>query len=133
MDNSDTATESPVWANEAEEETAYEAWVKVRENPENLRYGVDRLDVAEVPYYRLDPPGVEFCDANFSVSVGVCGYHGHQPIRLRDLHADTYAEHVLLGINGTTGTRLVNVLLEPDDALKLAKLLKKAAKNVESR
>lgn len=130
MDNNDTETQRPSWANEAEEEAAYEAWVKVRQNPENLRYGVNHLDVAELPYYRLNPPEAEFCDAYFSVSVGVCGYHGHHPIRLRDLHPDTYAEHVLLGINGTTGTRLVNVLLKSGEARQLAKLLKSAVKNV---
>jgi hypothetical protein len=103
----------------------------VRENPENLRYEIDNLDVAELPYYRLHPPQEEFCDDYFSVSVGVCGYHEHHPTSLRDLHPDTYADQVLLGINGTTGTRLVNVLLEPDEARELAKLLKKAAKAVD--
>ena len=49
MDNNDTETQRPSWANEAEEEAAYEAWVKVRQNPENLRYGVNHLDVAELP------------------------------------------------------------------------------------
>jgi hypothetical protein len=133
LDSNDTETQRPSWATEAEEEAAYDAWLKVRENPENLQYGTNDLDVAELPYYRLNPPEEEFCDGYFSVSVGLCGYHGRYPITLRDLHPDTYAEHVLLGINGTSGTRLANVLLEPDEALQLAKLLKKAAKKVEDR
>lgn len=135
MSNNDIATQRPEWANEAEEEAAYDAWVKVRENPENLRYGVRHLDVAELPYYRLNPPEVEFCDGYFSVSVGVCGYHGHWPITLHDMHPNTHAEHVLLGINGanddgTQGTRLVNVLLRSNEARQLARLLKAAARKV---
>ncbi|MDR3658510.1 MAG: hypothetical protein P4L48_23555 [Mycobacterium sp.] len=113
-----------------EDQAAYDEWAKVRENPEDVALGVNRLDVAELSYYRLNPPAWEFHDDYFSVSVGVCGYHGHLPIGPRDLHPNIYAEHVLLGINGTTGTRLVNVLLERDEAQQLADLLKKAAKKV---
>jgi hypothetical protein len=124
---------TPTSTTPAEEtEAAYDDWVKVRQNPENLGFGFSNLEVAELPYYRLNPPEEEFCDDYFSVSVGVCGYHGHIPIRPRDLHPDTYAEHVLLGINGTSGTRLVNVLLDEGQADELAKLLKKAAKKVQS-
>lgn len=105
-------------------------WVKVRQNPENPTFDVVRLEVAELPYYRLDPPDYEFCDDVFTVTVGVCGYHGHDPIRPRDLNPDKYAEHVLLGINGTQGTRLVNVLLDPDQVLELVASLQHAVKKV---
>ena len=114
MDNKDAATERPTW-------------VEVRENPENLNFGIEDVVAVNVPWYRLNPPSEEFKDfSEFRVSVGVCGEYDHDfPSR-----PDECADVVLLGINGLQGSRLVNLLIAPDSARQLAKLLKRAAKKV---
>lgn len=122
---------------EADHETddlmPYDAWVKLRQNPENPTFDDVSLEAAELPYYRLDPPGYEFHDGFFTVTVGVCGYHGHYPISPRSLHPDKYADHVLLGINGTQGTRLVNVLLDREKALRLVESVQNAVAMLDTK
>ncbi|WP_431236696.1 hypothetical protein ACQ86B_17345 [Mycolicibacterium aichiense] len=74
--------------------------------------------------YFLDIPKGESFDG--SVSVGVS----------RPMPPDGPQNHsarVVLGYNGDSNVRLSNVLLEPDEARRLAKLLEEAAEKVGDR
>lgn len=108
-------------------EAQWTDWEQLREHPENLRFGISDVD-AVITYYRLAPEDEEFsCEDR--VAVGVCGVYDHD---FPGPRPDDESEYVLLGLNGSCRTRLVNVLLAPDEARQLAKLLKKAAKKVEA-
>lgn len=103
---------------------------RLRARPENPRFDVQTVDAWDIAYYRLNPPDCEFfADDTYPVSVGVCGFYGKLAI---EDHPAEGSDTVVLGIHGGAGRRLVNVLLEPDVARQLAKLLTKTAKKVES-
>jgi len=101
--------------------------------PENLWFGLSTVG-GFVAYHRLNPPSEEFwgCEpGSFPLSVGICGLYGH-PLDVDDDRPDQGTDAVVLGVHGSAGRRLTNVLLEPSEALRLAKLLKKAAKKSQS-
>jgi hypothetical protein len=91
---------------------AREARDRWREHPE-----VNTLGEADgfVTYYVTDPNDEQFHDT-LSLSVATCGNSILVPEE----------DYVLLSLDGLE--RLVNALITPDEARKLAKLLKKAAK-----
>lgn len=103
----------------------WDAWEYLRAHPENLQHGTSDVD-AEITYYRLNPPRDDFCDQN-TVFVGVCGAYAHD---FPGPRPDEASELVLLGLRGSTGKRLINVLIEPDEARKLARSLRRAAKQI---
>ncbi len=108
-------------------EEQWAVWEKVREHPENLKFGLTEVRTG-IAYYRLGPPEEEFSCEDV-VSVGVCGSYDHD---FPGPRPDEQTECVLLGINGSSGTRLVNILIHPDEARQLANLLTKAAKTALS-
>jgi hypothetical protein len=123
IDNHARATEQPTDAELAANE-------RLRARPENLRFGIHSVGALDITYYRLNPPDEEFFGnepGDFPVSVGLCGMYGYDALSEPPTKG---SEFVVLGISGAVGRRLTNVLLERDDALRLAKLLKQAAKKV---
>jgi hypothetical protein len=95
---------------------AEEQWLA---HPESAKLGGAG---AFILYWLLKLPPDEAFDGY--VSVGVSGPSpDHDPAG--------HIPEVVLGITGSTDTRLVNVLLGPGEARWLAKRLKKAAKQVD--
>ena len=112
MDNNDYATEpcshSELDAEETREPTReeLEAIEYMYSHPENLKLGIHTVD-GFIPYYRSR--GLAFdkeFDAELDVSVGITG----------DTVPRYCGGYVVLGISGTSGTRLVNVVFDAESA-----------------
>ncbi|OBF69610.1 hypothetical protein A5753_21345 [Mycobacterium sp. 852002-51971_SCH5477799-a] len=98
---------------------ALDAEEKWRAHPETADFGVEH---AFVLYYLLEPPDDEF-DGDFVVSVGAC--------TLNPGDDDERMKFVLLGVDGSQGTRLTNIVLTEEEAQQLAQYLQAAAAEVE--